>query len=223
MKIEYFPCSVSVWILPGLKCHSCSSDETSVARTVITATGNSCATAEAMTAEKPLVMCPETHWWPQAYLSGSKRDHFRAASNSLNCTEPPANYAAFHFNVPTHSSSLRRLSITINNNSLNDALLLQNTLHVLQLAFTPHFLSRALIQTPKERAQSQITKKLFHRLICFSLLHHNAAKQYVKKRTNSLVIEGVIISRPNLFSEIFLPMFETPIISPNYFKPPFAQ
>lgn len=110
-----------------------------------------------------------------------KRDNFRAASNSLNCTKPPENYAAFHFNFPTHSSSLRRLSITINNNSLNNAPSFQNMLHVLQLAFTPHFLSRALIQTPKERAQSQITKKLFHRLICFSLWHHNAAIQYIKK------------------------------------------
>ena len=62
-------------ILPGLKCHSWSSeDDTSATRTVSTVTGNSRSrVGKAMTAATHLVTCPETRWWPQAYLSQRKK------------------------------------------------------------------------------------------------------------------------------------------------------
>lgn len=48
-------------ILPGLKCHSWSSeDDTSANSTVSTATGNSRRVGKAMTAATHLVTCPET-------------------------------------------------------------------------------------------------------------------------------------------------------------------
>lgn len=67
-------------ILPGLKCHSCSSeDDTSATRTVTTVTGNSRSKGKAMTAATHMVTCPVTHWWPQAYLGG-EREIFRLRS-----------------------------------------------------------------------------------------------------------------------------------------------
>lgn len=48
-------------ILPGLKCHSWSSeDDTSATSTVSTVTGNSRRVGKAMTTATHLVTCPET-------------------------------------------------------------------------------------------------------------------------------------------------------------------
>lgn len=69
-------CCMNVYIydiLPGLKCHSCSSeDDTSATRTITTAAGNSRREGRAMTAATHLVTCLETHRWSQAYLSQKK-------------------------------------------------------------------------------------------------------------------------------------------------------
>lgn len=78
-------------ILPGLKCHSWSSeDDASATRTVSTVTGNDRRVGKAMTAATQLVTCPDTHWWPKAYLSQKKRylDPYPDLDFRLVKTEP---------------------------------------------------------------------------------------------------------------------------------------
>lgn len=73
-KIKHKIYTSPILVLPGLKCHSWSSeDDTGTTRTVSTVTENSLRVGKAMTAATHLVTCPETHWWPQAYLSQKQR------------------------------------------------------------------------------------------------------------------------------------------------------